>query len=276
MRRLLKLFLLSAVAVFAFLGAVGLRGQGLPPVAQWRPSPHAGQLDLMQGSVQIGALDTDNGRYRPRVGNGWGDFCQPPVPIPEGCCRPGRRLPTGVVNERIGQNRLTIGGKEVDPDMVLGSDLPPDDSGKPYLLVAGDKAFRDQARTLFAPGGKYADLASKFVVGYYPETGFQCKDVGYSGAGVYILGPRDSKTGKAKNYSFQAAPDLDGIDTAARNALRIMDPTYNRRKVPDLRKPLLPHLPNIDLSAPAALAVMGGIGTGSLFVPLLFRRKKRP
>jgi hypothetical protein len=249
----------------------------------WRMLPGEGrQAGLFENGTQVGSYSFETGEYhRLLPGDNWDGPAPPPVQPPllvrpdaygDVGTTPG---PKGVVTEMLThRERLLIDGQEVNPNAYFG-DRPEANAGAPYLLVAGDDAFLAQAKGLFADGARYAPLKAQWVVGFFPADTWHTRGVGYQAPGCYFLGPSDDR-GHSRCYSFQPAPDLEGLDVAAaatlkRIGLRDPDPNFRPDQVPDLRQepPQVPWAPAGNTVTWGAAVTLGGVG----LLYLLARRR---
>lgn len=174
--------------------------------------------------------------------------------------------PTGVVGDKLshGPSYLQIGGQSIGAAAEpVGRDDLPEDAGKAYILIVGDKDF--QARGKEALQG--LPDARECHQGFFSPVDWQVAGVSLERPGVSILGPKNAD-GSARALHYQS--DLAGLEkpiASVVGALRKRNPDFDGLKVPDLRNVvdgiksrLLAGL-GLDLISPM-LAGMGLVGVG--------------
>jgi hypothetical protein len=170
-----------------------------PPVVPF-PEPlrwewDGDQYNLLRGRVQVGALN--DGGYRPRVGPGWGEPCEPPVAPPPGAearrkcrcgapccdckncrCRPDRKC---CPDCRCGRRGAEQGQGPAQNFGVNSEQLPEGET----FSINGRAVSGDAIKRLIGKGGELADDTHKWrltVVGSKEECDRVLADLEHSAA----------------------------------------------------------------------------------------------
>lgn len=274
-------FFLLLLAILFSLSKAALAqrcwGQASPAVAgyYWRPhARNADQLDLLKKGFydfHAGAYFRSEGKYYPRLGEGWGKAMAPPIAVPAAwaVAKPERVAAKDetVVAAPIEQNFgidldmyekcrkrqaeghfLTLGGETVQITKEQAAEFAekglPDDRDKPWLVAVGSEAQTKRVREDFY---KDLELSAKYRLWAGPPDHFHLLDsdnkapLGYRSKvdPTLHLVQADGKV-TAIQEGYDGPKDLE--------AIRRPKP-FDPDKVPDPRKPE-PRKPDPDKPAP--------------------------
>jgi hypothetical protein len=211
------------------------------PVYRWERHNDNDQWNLLRNGRQAGAWSESRNVFYARDGKDWEAAPSTPPVDPPVKTRAAKtfkaapKMPTGCKYDELTEPVFRYGGKDVSAAAFFAGDVPAEEAKKFYVAFVGDEAFLSTAKSAVAPGGKFAGLTDKLLIGFFGPNDWQVQGVGYRKTGVSIFGPRDPKTGKARELSYQQS--LDGLDVAVVAALRVPNPEYDPAKAPDLSKP---------------------------------------
>lgn len=265
MRKVAVVGLLAALALSSHLALTAAE-----PAHSWHRDGKGG-WGLFSGDTQVGYLDAA-GRYYPRPAPGvWGEQTDPPIPVPAGA-------PIfGVSADRLaapaGKVRYSLNGREVtevDAHRALDAagapkDLP-DPRGKIALTVIGSPADRAPVMKDLATHPALTPFKDRLAVREYDPAHWHL-DPGFVRDGkptIYL----QTDTGVV----LHRQDDYRGPDALAA-AVRKADPSYDRKKDPDLNRafPILDGLAVLAFLSrvPPAVWVLGALG-----LYLILTRKK--
>ncbi|MBX9677510.1 MAG: hypothetical protein K2X38_02020 [Gemmataceae bacterium] len=190
---------------------------------RWVQSPEDPQrIYLYQGAAQLGGYDLDRHYYRPLLGEGWGEACEPPISPP--CF--------GVSADRLAEKpRYSLNGRTVDPNRAYEavSKGLTDDSGKLRVTIIGSDEKRRQVRSDLEAEPTFAAERERFAVRDYPPDHWSLRPgfVVTADPTIYCQSPDGKVLHRQDDYIGGAATLLA--------ALRQTRNDYDPKKDPDLR-----------------------------------------
>lgn len=230
-----------------------LIAQAPRPAYEWRQRPDdPGRHYLYLRGVQVAGWDERTDAYRTydAARDLWGPVTAPPWQRKVDLLRE-----PGVMREKLHEFQgYRLNGQPVAPAVGLRSikgGTVPNDAGRPFLVMVGAKEACDRLESDFASSPALAPYRDKFRLQTYPPGFDQLARFDREGRPLYpdglcIVATDGQELHRQASYA--------GPEQLA-EALRQADPTYNPANTPDLTRPVIPGLPNVDVNVLMVLSL---------------------
>lgn len=200
------------------------------------------EICLRRNGKQVGTYRYSTATYKPRVGEGFGEACDPPCPLPNSTSRAGGTPPEsaddpnyGLIRDQIQPGRTTINGKEVTKAQAfaaISADVP-NDAKTPRIVVIGDEASCTKVLTDFATLPAFASYKGKYIIQDYRPSDWPVS------SGFVTSGNPTIYCETADGTVLHRQDGYDGPEklATALGRLRKADPNYDPKKDPDASAP---------------------------------------